>query len=528
MEVYPQDWPRIIQEPGPGAYARWMIEAYDHGYFIIGPKATYKYTWIIKTDINGDILWDIKVGNGQYMSIMGGIDQAPDGGFVAAGQSNKYDSWGDPVIMKFSPCGEVEWCTVIHTPGIGDYAWQVRSTYDNSYLMLARYSDPNPYNRIQLFKFDQSGELIWRQNYPPDSTVFGEDSKNLFIDSSYYILSASCYYLEPGGTGGYERPYYIKTDTAGNVIWRLVYGANNGFHGFPYFAPQKSISGFFYDIGWHSNYCDTPALWKFSESGEELYYQDLYPEACPGGNGSLHFLDDTTLIAFVGGTVNNDFFCKWIKVDTLGLEQQARYYSEGWIKGGGMAVIGLDRKIASLSKISSTIYFYKINDNLEFDSLYTMPRSYDSLCPYPIVSDTVNPDCGLIVSIQDPEIEPEAYRMKIYPNPASGKLTIEVPELLVKWSGGQADRRTGGKTPSPGGEGWGGADADFQVSTVYHQWGSATLEAWDLFGKKLLERQVTQGSAPVELDISHWPAGIVVFRLVYRGETVATEKVVIR
>jgi len=242
--AYPQDWPKIIQEPGPGAYARWLIEAYDNGYFIIGPKDTYRYSWIIKTDINGDILWDKKVGNGQYQSILGGIDQTLDGGFVVTGQSNKYDSWGDPVIMKFSACGEVEWCTVINTPGDGDRGRQVRSTSDSCYLIVAMYSDPNPKYRIQLFKFDRSGELIWRQNYPPDSLLFAEDSKNLFVDCNCYLISASCYYPEPGGTGGYERPYYIKTDTAGNVIWKLVYGSGNGFHGFPSYKPVKSQTGF--------------------------------------------------------------------------------------------------------------------------------------------------------------------------------------------------------------------------------------------------------------------------------------------
>ena len=304
--AYPQDWPKVIQEPGPGAYAYWLTETYDNGFFIIGPKANFKYTWIVKTDINGDILWNKKVGNGQYICILGSIDQVLDGGFVIAGQSNKYDSWGDPVIMKFSACGDVEWCTVIKTLGDGDYARQVRSTFDSCYLMLTLYSDPNPLNRIQLFKFDKYGKLIWRQNYPPDSLMFAEDSKNLFVDSTYYLISAECYYPDPGQPGGYERPYYIKTDTAGNIIWRLVYGSGNGYHGFPFFQPLKSNTGFFYDVGWHSNYCDTPALFKFSESGEESYFQDLYPEACPGGNGALNFLNDTTLVVFVGGTVNGE------------------------------------------------------------------------------------------------------------------------------------------------------------------------------------------------------------------------------
>jgi len=476
-QSFSQDWPKVF----PNAYARWLIESYDKGFFIIGPKNTYVYSWIIKTDINGTILWDKKVGNGQYQSILGGIDQTYDGGFVVTGQSNKYDTWGDPVIMKFSACGEVEWCSVINTIGIGDYAWQVRSTNDSCYIMLTLCSDPSPFNRIQLFKFDQTGELIWRQNYPPDSLMFAEISKNLYINNSFYLISAKCYYLEPGMPGGYEHPYYLKTDTAGNVIWRLVYGSGNGFHGVTHFNPIRSQTGFFYDAGLHSNLCDTPALFKFSEDGEELYYQDLYPEACPGHYGAVNFLDDTTIVIHLGGTVNGENYYKWVKTDTLGIEQQAKYYSEDWMRVSSYAIITSDQKIASLSSnLSSTFYFYKINSDLELDSIYTIPITYDSLCPYPIVSDTVDPDCGLIVSIEDPEQNPEAYRLRIYPNPANGKLTIEVPEFLEK--------RTG---PS-----------DFQVSTIYHQWGSAILEAYDLFGKKLLEKPVKQGSALVEMDIS--------------------------
>jgi len=501
-QSFPQVWPKVF----PNAYARWLIESYDKGFFIIGPKNTYKYSWIIKTDINGSILWDKNVGNGQYLSILGGIDQTFDGGIVVTGQTNKYDTWGDPVIMKFSACGEVEWCSVVNTVGIGDFSMQVRTTIDTCYLMLAIYSDPSPLNRIQLFKFDETGELIWRQNYPPDSLVFAEDSKNLYVDSSFYLISAKCYYLEPGMPGGYEHPYYIKTDTAGNVIWRLVYGSGNGFHGFPGYKPINNNAGFFYDAALHSNFCDTPALIKFSEEGEESYYQDLYPETCPGGLGALNFLNDTTLVVFVGGTVNGDKYYKWIKTDTLGFEQQVRYYTDVWMRSSNNALLTQDQKIASLSSNqSSTIYFYKINSDLELDSIYTIPITYDSLCPFPIVSDTVDPDCDLIVSIQDPEQHPEAYQLKVYPNPAANTITVEIPQLLQKHTG-------------PGG---------FQATTVYHKWGTAVLEVCDLFGKKQLERVVHQGQTPVTMDVSRWPWGMYVFRLSFRGETVAMEKVVV-
>ena len=501
MQLFAQDWPKTYT----GAYASWLTESYDNGYFIAGPKNTYKYGMIFKTDINGDLLWKKTIGNGQGHWTIRSIEMANDSGFIISGSTKKYTYLGDPFIIKFNTCGEMEWCTVIKLGGTDDYSKCAKVTPTNEYVLLTIYSDPNPNHHTQLYKFDSTGALIWRQDYPTQGNAFEDTPRNLRIDSSTYLISGKCYYPDPGYPGGYERPYYICTDTAGNVNWRLVYGAVNGFHGMAFLPPLKSNTGFFYDITWHSNYCDTPALIKFTESGEESYYQDLFPEACPGGHSAMNWLDDTTLVACVGGMVNGNLQVKWIKADTLGIVHYNRYYTENWITGTQYALMSRDGKITSLSKQSSTFYFYKLNSDLEFDSIYTMPRTYDSLCPYQIISDTVDPDCGLIVSIKDPEEYPELYQLKVYPNPATHKVTVEVPEFPQKLTG----------------------PAGFQATTVYHQWGSATLEVYDLFGRKVMEQTVIQGSGAVEINTSQWERGMYVVRLVYRGDTVATSKVVI-
>jgi len=286
-----------------------------------------------------------------------------------------------------------------------------------------------------------------------------------------------------------------------------VYGAENGFHGASFYSPIKSNTGYYYDIVTHSNYCDTPALIKFSASGAESYFLDVFPGACPGGGSTPNWLNDSIMVLKVIGIINGNEVMKWIKIDTLGIEKEAVVYTDLWMRYTYQAINTKDQKLACRSSNGSTIaYFYKMNTNFELDSIYNMPRTYDSLCPYPIVSDTVDPDCGLIVSIKDPEQNPEAYRLKVYPNPASGHLTIEVPEFLEK--------RTG---PS-----------DFQVSTIYHQWESATLEVYNLFGRKVMDQIIYQGTGIVDLDVSKWQVGMYVFRLSFRGETVAIKKVVVR
>jgi hypothetical protein len=64
-----QDWPKIYGNFFD-ATTRNLDETYDKGFFL--SAYTYsntgvpEFTWIIKIDINGNILWDKKFGDGTY------------------------------------------------------------------------------------------------------------------------------------------------------------------------------------------------------------------------------------------------------------------------------------------------------------------------------------------------------------------------------------------------------------------------------------------------------------------------------
>lgn len=79
--------------------------------------------------------------------------------------------------------------------------------------MLAMYSDPSYI--IQLFKFDSGGSLLWKKNYRPDTLIFDEEVHDVRIDYDGYLITAKCYYPDPGNPGiSWEIPYYLKTDTS--------------------------------------------------------------------------------------------------------------------------------------------------------------------------------------------------------------------------------------------------------------------------------------------------------------------------
>ena len=152
-----------------------------------------------------------------------------------------------------------------------------------------------------------------------------------------------------------------------------------------------------------------------------------------------------------------------------------------------------------------TTYAWKLNSDLEYDTLYTHPFVYDSLCPHPIASDTILLDC-VVVGINEPFENPQTGRLKVYPNPASDILHLEIPQQLKS------------VTQSP----------VFNLTTVYHQWKSAMLEVYDLFGEKVYSGEVRQPEKLIDLGVAGWGRGMYVVRLVYNGKTVASEKVLIK
>jgi len=71
----------------------------------------------------------------------------------------------------------------------------------------------------------------------------------------------------------------------------------------------------------------------------------------------------------------------------------------------------------------------KVNENLEYDTLYSFPFVYDSLCPFPIPTDTVDCDCDLITGYGEPVREEERYRLHLFPNPADKQVQVKLTDL---------------------------------------------------------------------------------------------------
>ena len=506
----PQQWIRTYESIYEVKY---VIEDYDKGYIFLGTNViTYKYGLIIKTDINGNVLWKKHLGNGGYLFASMNIELTSDNGLIIGGTMSKYGNQQDAYILKLNSCGDLDWCTDVYTPTIpDDLGWKVKQCSDHGYLLLGEFNDPNTNIRTNLFKFDSTGTLIWHQAYLPDSAAFEDDGVDILPDSSGCLITTRCYYPDPGQAGGWERFYLIKTDTAGNKLWSCIYGKNSYYHGYPQIT-LENLSGNYFSLGKHdviSSTDEDPAMIKVLHNGSPSYNKDILTNISQGKVGTGAWLNDSTMV-MASSWVINIYTCgnAMLKTDTLGNLKDSLDLPN--LSDGIFTMTKtFDNKFVIAATDCPTsnchIVAYKINSNLQWDSIYTHQYTYDSLCPHSIVSDTIDPNCQMVVNVEEPLTNPKSHQMKIYPNPTYGKLTVILPKYLL----------VNDNTPP------------VKSETIYHQWKSTILEAYDLKGNQVYQKEIPKDQTQLELDVSSWVKGMYFIKLIYNKNLVDGKKIIV-
>jgi hypothetical protein len=513
----PQTWPRNYF-PSENSTPHVVTESYDRGFLIGGDNYDSHFGYIIKTDINGNPLWNKKVGLNNDTTTLCYIQQTYDGGIIISGAKTSIDPALDVFFAKTDPCLILEWCKMYSSNfNQFDYGKEIYEIPGGYIALVEQFGDEIVTKRIWLFKLDMNGNILWQQFYGNTSPLIeNETGCGLTITlNQKYIINGFCYYPDSGTTQPlYLRPFIVKVDSNGIVDWELpwssVYGES--FHGESYQAITDN-NNIIYSCGRHIESSSTPpgdrpTMLKTDANGNELSYHDLIPNTWQAVFYNINWFQDST-IEIDGGWSFSPTQIGQIgvyKIDKNGnILDSANIVNSIYCFTD--AIIDQDDKIFLVQGpyINNQwhTYAWKLNSDLEYDTLYTQPMVYDSLCPYPIASDTIPLDCE-VVGLDEPFTNPETSRLKVYPNPASDILHIGIPEKL----------KTETSTPA------------FNITTVYHQWRSAAVEVYDLFGRRVFSKEVTPADKELSIDVSAWHAGMYVVRLVYLGRKAGSEKVV--
>ena len=501
-----------------------VLESYDKGYVISGCFSQYGVpTWglLIKTDVNGNMRWFKSIGQQGDGTLIDYSDQCADGGLILAGGTRQLGSWTDPLFLKINKCGIKEWCKIYHVNDPDKYwdswAQRIYQLPDGGYISLViGYGNDIINKRLWLFRLDSLGEAIWIKYYQKSDTLMINDyAYNMMVSNDFHvIISGVCDYPQPGTTLYWPRPLLVKTDSSGTIDWDLVWGKN-----WPYYVWAGELSqsvvafkGSVYSSGLIDSAGRNCVMYKTSVSGNEIYHKIIMDSGEFGGAGTIDWLQDSTLVVTGGwgnltiqteGAFKTDTLGNILKIKELNHENSLFVDGKTTFNNKLILVSGYDTVISGTYHYMTSAW--KINSDLEFDSVYTRPFVYDSLCPDSIVSDTIPLDCE-VLDIEEPFNNPDKSHLRIYPNPASEMLTIEIPEYLITTS----------------------SLSLFNVKTVRYQWTSADLEAYDLNGKRVFQKKVPKGEKKVEVNVASWQPGMYMFRLIYGNIAVDSEKVIIQ
>lgn len=500
-----QTWERFYgAQNRPEAFQN-FCESYDNGYYILGIRYFYPDTksFVIKTDINGFPIYELSLGiNNNQLSILDFISPTNDGGVILCGELDSLSYFGDVGVIKLNQCGDLEWCRMWQSDEISDWGKEIHQLEDGGYVMMA-HKNENDTSHIWLYRMNSNGDLIWRQSYanysqyPIASNVM--DDFHL-TSQGKYLMTGACWWCD-STEWCRLKAMSIQVDSSNSEDWVSAFMTDDiSFYSSSYSCTQKG-SGNYYIGANHSidgpGYIEyLPFLLVMDSTGN--YLRNAHPQIpnigayyASGWLKDLFFLADGRLFAssdMVNDPVNYNGQYSLHELDSLG----------GWHNSflrlnahstRSKTMLTSDNKILVGSVVGNTdieqdIILMKLNTSLQYDSIYTVPKVYDYLCPDTIVSKTISLDCEVIVDVKDIPTPEDYYRsIKLIPiTPAPNPASDEIKFLLK--------------------------------NTEHHI--NIRITCYDIFGREMNSVVVNSGMDEAKMNVSTWMPGMYM-AVVYAG-----------
>jgi len=217
-----EQWNKIFGGNGNDrAYA--VQQTSDGGYVIAGWTSSYGAgsadAWLIKTDADGNMLWDKTFGGTAWEDAYS-VHQTSDGGYIVAGFTYSFSAGSsDAWLIKTDADGNMLWDKTFGGIGL-DVAYALQLTSDGGYILTG---DTNSYGAgssdFWLIKTDADGNMLW------DKTFGGAKDDEAYAvqqtSDGGYILTGFTY---SHGAGSSDF-WLIKTDADGNMLWTKTFGS---------------------------------------------------------------------------------------------------------------------------------------------------------------------------------------------------------------------------------------------------------------------------------------------------------------
>jgi len=291
----------------------------DGGYIITG----YSYSfgngsfdvWLIKTDGNGNKLWDTTFG-GKSADFGHSVQQTTDGGYIIAGSL----AWDDSLyLIKTDSNGNMMWEKTLGGNG-EEEGKSVKQTDDGGYIITGyTNSYGNGKSDVWLIKTDSNGNKMWDKTYGGTSYEYGTSVQQTADDG--YIITG---YTDSYGSGNND-VWIIKTDGNGNKMWDKTFGEEIEDRGY---SIQQTTDGGYIILGLTYSY-ESSDVWliKTDNNGNKMWDRTFRGIFSEHGNCVQQTTDGGYIITGWTDSFGNDFANVWlIKTDSNGIKIWDKVY----------------------------------------------------------------------------------------------------------------------------------------------------------------------------------------------------------
>ena len=209
-------------------YANAMRPTDDGGLIVVGTTASYGSgagdVWLLKYDSQHELIWSRTFG-GSSIDQGWGVRQTVDGGYVIAGMTQSSGAGNaDGWLIKTDAEGNMIWN---QTFGSSTYDWltSVDLAQDDGFILGGIKGTSNALDEGWLIKTDSLGNVQWQRTYGWND--YDQIFSVIATDDGGYAMTGN----SNPSAGGRSRTWVVRTNESGDSLWSRVYGGDWGAGG---------------------------------------------------------------------------------------------------------------------------------------------------------------------------------------------------------------------------------------------------------------------------------------------------------